>query len=124
MERPGGRGFESRRAHIILKYGVKILKKNVTKIRKELLEELENFQKELKKHMLTFITGAFSFVAALVWRDAIKSIIDKVFETTWILKNLPIKEVWFLQLITAIFVTIIAVLGIYLATKFLRPKEK
>ncbi|HDJ96689.1 MAG TPA: hypothetical protein ENG45_01305 [Candidatus Aenigmarchaeota archaeon] len=99
------------------------MKKRITRLRKELVEELESFQRELRKYLLTFITGSFSFVAALVWRDAIKSIIDRIFETAWILKKLPIKEAWFLQLVTAIFITIIAVLGIYTATKFLRPKE-
>ena len=99
------------------------MRRKVTRIKKEFMEELENFQKELKKHFLTFITGSFSFVAALVWRDAIKSIIDKILKSTWMLEKIPVKEAWFLQLLTAILVTIIAVLGIYTATKFLRASE-
>ena len=87
------------------------------------MEELESFLKELKKHFLTFITGSFSFVAALVWRDTIKSIIDKMLKSTWVLEKFPVKEAWFLQLLTAILVTIITVFGIYIATKFLRVNE-
>ena len=92
-------------------------------LEKEFLEQVRAFRKELKKHMLTFITGGFSFVAALVWRDAIKGIVDYLISTTWFIENVPIKEGWFVQLLTALFVTIIAVFGIFVATRLLKPEE-
>ena len=94
---------------------IKAVKKfNSKTVKKSLIE----FKKEFKKHLATFITGAFSFVAALLWRDAIQSFLEN-YKTT-IQNFLPIKEIWFSKLVIAIAVTIVAVGAIILISKILK----
>lgn len=82
---------------------------------------LSVFQKEFRKHLTTFITGAFAFVAALLWRDAIQSFLNQYKDT--IQSMMPIKEVWFAQLFTAFAVSAIAVIAIIIISKLLRVEE-
>lgn len=82
---------------------------------------LKEFHMEIRKQMATFITGAFSFVAALVWRDAIRSFIDS-FITTEGLKGYIHAE-WMLNVITAVIITFVAVLGIIITSKIIAPKD-
>lgn len=42
-----------------------------------LRKELTAFEKEFRKNMVMLITGAFAFVAALFWRDAIKPLFEQ-----------------------------------------------
>jgi len=98
-----------------MKRKVKFANKLNTKVVKDSLIE---FKREFKKHLTAFITGAFSFVAALLWRDAIQSILENYKNT--IENVLPIKEIWFSKVVVAIAVTIIAVVAIILISKFLK----
>jgi len=85
-------------------------------------KSLTTFQKEFRKHLATFITGAFAFVAALLWRDAIVSLIER-YEN--ILKELmPIKEVWAVQFFIAFAVSVVAVIAIIFITRMLKPEER
>lgn len=85
------------------------------KLREEvkIKERMVSFRNEFHKHMTTFITGAFAFVAALVWRDAIQSILDMVVIKTYI----PIHVEWVLNLTTAIIISFIAVIAIMLISR-------
>lgn len=83
---------------------------------------LSTFQKEFRKHLTTFITGAFAFVAALLWRDAIQSFLDQYKDA--IQSVMPIKEVWFAQLFTAFAVSVIAVIAIIIISKLLKVEEE
>ena len=85
--------------------------------KEKLNKTLKEFHSELKKQMATFIVGAFSFVAALIWRDAIRSIIDTLIKTEQL--KMYIHSEWMLNVITAIIVTFIAVIGIILTNKIL-----
>ena len=76
-------------------------------------EEIESFRKEFQKHIITFITGAFAFVAALTWNDLIKETIHLVVP--------PSKELFYRYLI-ALGITLIAIIIIYLLSK-LKVKE-
>ena len=71
-----------------------------------------------KKHLSEFVTGAFAFVAALVWRDAIQGSILSLREV------LPHVEPWILNYAMAIIVTVISVIGIIAVNKLLRIKDK
>jgi len=93
----------------------------MVKIKKEIKEELTEFQAELRKQMANFIVGAFSFVAALVWRDAIKSFVNKLINAEVVKAMFPGNE-WVVSFITAIVITLIAVVGIVVTTKVLNPK--
>jgi len=78
-------------------------------------EEFTEFQKEYRKHMSTFITGALGFVAALFWRDAITSIIE-----AYIPKSNEITA----KVIIAFLVSSIAVMGIVLMSNLLEIKKE
>lgn len=83
---------------------------------------VSNFQREFRKQLAVLVTGAFAFVAGLFWRDAIKSYIDKYEDL--IQATMPIKETWFVQLFTALFVSIIAIIAIIAVTKLLRVEDR
>lgn len=95
---------------------VKIVKKE--RLKKEIKEELSEFQKAFKKHLISFITGAFTFVAALLWRDAISSFLEKYQEM--IQSAVFVKEMWVTRLITAFAVSLLAVFIIYILSKVLK----
>ena len=84
-------------------------KKKQTKKQKA-ISRAKTFNKELKKSTNTAIVAAFSFLIALVWRDAITEYINKLTSVT------PLHG----KLISAIIVTMICVLGILLVTKLLK----
>jgi hypothetical protein len=96
---------------------VRIKIKKVSRVTKKPLTE---FQREFRKHLSIFITGAFSFVAALLWRDAIQSFLEKY--QAYIRDFFPIKQLWAVQFFTAFLVTIVAVFFIVIISKFLKPK--
>ena len=79
---------------------------------------IKSFKAEFKKHIATFITGAFTFVAALLWRDAITSYINAYQHL--IKAFLPVKEIWAIQLMTALLVSAIAVAAIMLISRILK----
>lgn len=105
-------------------YEWRILKSKIrnVEVKNGLKNKFSNFQREFRIQLATFVTGAFAFVAALLWRDAIKSFLDKYQEI--LIQWVPLKEDWFVQFYTAFFVTIIAVISILAITKFIKPREK
>ena len=83
---------------------------------------LSVFQKELRKHLTTFITGAVAFVAALLWRDAIQSFLSKY--EKFIQSSFPLKEEWMVKTFTAFIVSVVAVAIIVIISKTLGIEEK
>ena len=97
------------------------LKSRVKVVEKRIKLHLSSFQREFRKHLSTFLTGSFAFVTALLWRDTIRSFLSYYEE---LIKTLiPIKEIWFVQLIIAIAVTVVAVLSIVVISKILKIEE-
>ena len=82
-------------------------------------ESAAKLQLEMRKHFTTAISAAFAFVIALVWRDAIKEIIDKIIITL----NIP-ESTYYYSIIAAIVVTILCVLGITIVSRYSVKKEK
>ena len=80
-------------------------KKDKVKLRTK--ESAKKFKRELKKSINTAIVAAFSFLIALAWRDVITGYVNKISELS------PVKG----QLISAIIITIICVIGILIITK-------
>lgn len=76
-------------------------------------ERAKSFQKEFIKAFSTAMLAAFGFLIAFVWRDAIKTWVDQISA------NSPVQG----QLISALIVTIICVLGIVLITKVFIKEE-
>lgn len=85
----------------------------------KLKKATEKIKKEVRKNIVTAIVAAFGFVIALVWRDAIQEVIDKVLGAIGLTS-----EAYFFRIISAIFVTIIAVIGILLVSRWAEKKEK
>ena len=103
-------------------YEWRVLRERIKeRVRKSMKESLYEFQREFRKQVATFITGSFAFVAALLWRDTIKYLVDEYEEA--LSRSLPIKEEWFVQFFITIAVTIVAVIVIFLITKLIKPKE-
>jgi len=71
------------------------------------------FKKEMNKALLTALVAAFGFLMALSWRDVIKEYVTQITNFS------PIQG----RLIEAVFVTIIAVLGILIITHFLSENK-
>ena len=97
------------------------------KLKKEEIHRLINYatkvpskakeaQKEIRKNVITAILAAFAFIIALVWRDAIRGGIDELIKI-WGISG----SGYIYTLISALFVTVICVIGIML---FSRMSEK
>jgi len=71
------------------------------------------FKNELKKHTATAVTAAFAFLIALSWRTPIQNTVNKIIE------NLGLTgSAIYLEYLSAIFITIIAVLGLMWVSKW------
>lgn len=62
----------------------------------------------IKSIIITSLTAAFTFAAALIWRDFISALITKIVP--------PGEEIYY-KLIAAIIATIIAIIAIYIVLK-------
>lgn len=82
--------------------------KRKTKKQKE-ESKSRKFRGELKKALNTAVGAAFGFLIALAWRDAITEYVDVIASQS------PVQG----KIITAITITIISVIGIMIATKYL-----
>ena len=76
---------------------------------------ISSFKKEFNKHIITFITGAFAFVAALLWRDAIQKSLGQIKD---MIPNIGILADYLIALV----ITIIAVIAIVLISKILKTE--
>jgi preprotein translocase subunit SecD len=70
--------------------------------------------KEFKKSISTAIISAFSLIVALAWKDVITGYVTKIQSVA------PVKG----QVISALFLTLISVIGIVIVSKLLGEKEK
>jgi len=71
------------------------------------------FKKELKKHTSTAIAAAFAFLIALSWRQPIKDSVDNLIKSI----GLASKAIY-IEYLSAIIITIIAVLALMLIAKW------
>ncbi|MBI2543425.1 MAG: hypothetical protein HYW24_04535 [Candidatus Aenigmarchaeota archaeon] len=71
--------------------------------------ELKTFRKEFQKNMVVLVTGAFTFVAALTWNDLVREIITSVVPAN--------KEIYY-RFLSAVAITSIAIMIIYILSKF------
>jgi len=63
----------------------------------------------IKKQMVTVVTAAFAFVAALFWNDAIKSMITSF---------IPAQGAWTYMVVAATIVTVVCAVVIYVVTVY------
>ena len=76
-------------------------------------QNAKKLRQELSKAMNTAIIAAFGFLMALVWRDVIKAWVDKIAETS------PVQG----QLVSALIVTLICVIGIIVVARIFKVKK-
>jgi len=86
--------------------------------RERLREQAKVFHRDFNKQLLVFLTGAFSFMAALVWNTAIQEIITNY--KTEIFYYLPLKESYYVDILFAFVVTVIAVVAIIIISRILK----
>jgi membrane protein YdbS with pleckstrin-like domain len=70
------------------------------------------FQKEIKKQLVTMMTAAFGFVAALFWRDAVTAMLEE-----FVNPYLPAGNTWIPLTVSAIVVTVFAVVMIFVISR-------
>ena len=69
----------------------------------------------VKTQVITMMTAAFGFVAALFWKDAIGSMIDSY---------IPQGETWPYMVLSAVIVTILVVIITVLLAKYFGEEKK
>jgi len=78
----------------------------------------KELREETRKHIKTAIAAAFAFIIALTWRDAIRKSMDSA------ITKLGITETSFMhEIIIALIITIICVVGIMLISRYNVKKE-
>lgn len=78
----------------------------------QLKKQLKDLKDLTKKQIVTLMTSSFGFVAALFWRDAVKSMLEQLF-------RIQKATLWIIQFALAIAVTLLAVLVTFFVTKTL-----
>ena len=97
----------------------KHIEKKVDKhVSKHLLSKAEYLRSQFKQHVSTAIIAAFSFLIALAWKDLIVKLAEE-FINPLTLEAYP----YLSALISAIIVTMIAITGIFLVTRWAKKPE-
>ena len=103
----------------------KEIKKQTNKIEKELSKKLHKrlfittrahtgkFKDEAKKHTATAITAAFGFLIALSWRTPIQNSVNNMIKSFGLTESAI-----YYEYLSAIFITIIAVLALIIVAKW------
>ena len=94
------------------------IKKEITKeinkvIPSEVRGHASSLREEFRKHVSTAIMTAFGLVIALVWKDVVTALIPSITAP-----SLLTKYPFLVQVYTAVIVTIVAVLGILIISKW------
>jgi len=101
------------------KHIAKHVKKSVPEhLSKHLISKKEFFNSQVKQHTTTAIIAAFSFLIALSWKDFISHIAISLTKPITLEKYPYLADFY-----SAIIITIIAVIGIILITKWAKKPE-
>lgn len=95
------------RAPSIRRPGVSLEMGRIAKTRRE-------FEDHFRTTMLTVVGGAFAFVMALFWNDAIKETINVI---------VPVNQTLFYKYMAAVLVTLIGVVAIFAMTKIMKKAD-
>ena len=82
-------------------------------------EYADRFHRKFRKKIVTSVVAAFGFLIALSWRKPIEQFVNLIIETAKLQGN----EIY-VQIISAILVTIIAVLGIMFVSRWDSKKDQ
>ena len=95
------------------------IERHITKrVSKHLVSKTDLIGSQFKQHVSTAIIAAFSFLIALAWKDLIVHAVQTVIKED-LVQRIP----YISQLISAIVVTLIAIIGILLVTRWAKKPE-
>jgi uncharacterized membrane protein YdbT with pleckstrin-like domain len=77
------------------------------------------FRKEFRKHLIAAVSAALGFLIALSWREPLSDL------SKLIISNLGLEgEALFFQFISAVVITVLAVIGLIIATRWgIKPES-
>ena len=81
-------------------------------------QKAKKFKREFRIQTTTALIAALAFIIALVWRDFIADSINKIVTVLGVSENL-----YLYKLLSAVIVTILAILGIMLVSKLKISEE-
>jgi len=96
-----------------LKEEIKEQKQETKSAKSKAKQAIHTLKNETKKQIILAFTAAFGFLIALVWRDVIKSYVDKIISQLAVSGPESL-----IMLYTAIITTILAVIGIILINRW------
>lgn len=85
----------------------------------KLKAKLDAIDNEIKHDVTPAIVASFGFIIALVWRDAIRSILDEVLLSLGLMNKAYIYDI-----ISAVIVTIVVIIIMVSVSKYGRSKKK
>ena len=85
----------------------------------KLKTEINAIKEEIREDVSGPVVASFGFIIALVWRDAIRSIIDEVLTNAGLLDKM-----WIYDVVSAIIVTAFVILIMIMVTKFSQKKKR
>ncbi len=99
----------------------KVLQKEMLRLRKELAEvkqKAKQFRNEVRVQIATAVTAAFAFIIALFWKDVITEGVNNL------LISLGLSGTgYYYKILSAVIITLIAVIGIWYFSKWSHQKE-
>jgi len=93
-------------------------KKVIKRAQARSVQSTKYLKSQFRNHVATAIIAAFSFLIALSWRDFIIKIVEENTKTNFFTQYPYVAELY-----TAAIITIIAVLGIALVSKWAKKPE-
>jgi hypothetical protein len=85
----------------------------------QIYKKSRSFKKEFRRQLRMAVMAALGFTVAFAWREAIysssKDIIIKLSETTHVILT---------EILTALFITLVCIIAIFLTTYLLREPSK
>ena len=104
-----------------------LVSKNIKKIRdfkpkisqEALRDKAKKLERDVRKNISTAIGRAFAFLIALAWKDMIVDIVNKIVGLLNMEENL-----YLFRIVTALLVTIICVIGIWVSSKIAAKEEQ
>lgn len=89
------------------------LKQEARELKKKMINYGKGYKREFKKALLTAVVAAFGFLVALEWREVLKEGVGILINASEIKNNF----------VSALIVTIVAVIGLMVITRILSPKK-
>jgi len=95
-----------------------MVREHIRRAHQKAKEKASKFKKEFRKHSTTAILAALAFLIALSWRDFISDSVNKIVSSLGVSDQL-----YFYKLLSALLITILAIFGIMIISKFKVEEE-